>query len=229
MAIAPISSVSFRNNYNQVNFEGKKKEHTHSKMSNALKSIPLATLIAMSSLNMQAEDVVVARAEIENADAITGQNAKVLFCDTNGDPSNVEKILFVFEDLLKYKEKINGREVPVRQTFTKTYELDSVRVEKVTEIFDNEPDRHSTRYYISGPTVSMWSNSRTDDVPYEQSKLVRLGHTKKHPKDEIQVTQRVYDYLKELLGSQLPEKVTTVTEDGDLNYKIEMDEFNYHL
>ena len=26
MAISPVSSVSFRNNYNQVNFEGKKKE-----------------------------------------------------------------------------------------------------------------------------------------------------------------------------------------------------------
>ena len=70
MAIAPVSSVSFRNNYNQINFEGKKKEHTHSKMTNALKSVPLAALIAMSPLNMQAEDIVVARVEIENADAV---------------------------------------------------------------------------------------------------------------------------------------------------------------
>ncbi len=227
MAIAPINKVSFRSNYNQVNFEGKKKEHTHSKMTNALKSVPLATLIAMSPLNMQAEDVVVARVEIENADAITGQNARVLFCDTDGNPSNVEKIVFEFEDLLKYKEKINGREVPVRQTFIKAYELDSVRVEKVTEVFDNEPDRHSTRYYISGPTTSTWSNSRTADVPYEQSKLVRRGRTEKYPREEIQVTQRVYDYLKQILGSQLPEKVTTVTEDGDLNYREEMGEFDY--
>ena len=227
MAIAPVSSVSFRNNYNQINFEGKKKEHTHSKMTNALKSVPLAALIAMSPLNMQAEDIVVARVEIENADAITGRNARVLFCDTDGNPNNVEKIVFEFEELLKYKEKINGREVPVRQTFTKAYELDSVHVKKVTEVFDNGPDRHSTRYYISGPTTSTWSNSRTADVPYEQSKLVRRGRTEKYPRGEIQVTQRVYDYLKQILGSQLPEKVTTVTEDGDLNYREEMGEFDY--
>ncbi len=227
MAIAPINNVSFRNNYNQVNFEGKKQEHNHSKMTNALKSVPLATLIAMSPLNMHAEDVVVARVEIENADAITGQNARVLFCDTNGDPSNVEKIIFEFEEQLKYNEKINGKAVPVRQTFTKAYELDSVHVKKVTEVFDNGQDRHSTRYYISGPTTSTWSNSRTADVPYEQSKLVRRGRTEKYPREEIQVTQRVYDYLKEILGSQLPEKVTTVTEDGDLNYREEMGELDY--
>lgn len=52
MAIAPISSVSFRNNYNQVNFEGKKKEKSSGlHVSNSIKAIPLATLIALSPLN----------------------------------------------------------------------------------------------------------------------------------------------------------------------------------
>lgn len=53
MAIAPINNVSFRNNYNQVNFEGKKKEKsTVLHLSNSIKAIPLATLIALSPLNI---------------------------------------------------------------------------------------------------------------------------------------------------------------------------------
>ncbi len=172
------------------------------------------------------EDIVVTQAEIEDADAITHENAKVLFVDTDGNPDNIEKILFEFTELLKYNETINGEKIPVRQTFTKTYELDSVFIVNVTEVFDYRPDSHSTRYYISGPTTSIWSNSRTADVPYEQSKLVRKGHISKYPKENIQVTRRVYDYLKELLGSQLPVKVTSVTEDGDLNYRIEMGELD---
>lgn len=53
MAIAPVSSVSFRGNYNQVNFEGKKREKSSGlHVSNSIKAIPLATLIAMSPLNV---------------------------------------------------------------------------------------------------------------------------------------------------------------------------------
>lgn len=52
MAIAPISNVSFRNNYNQVNFEGKKREKSSGlHVSNPVKAIPLAALIALSPLN----------------------------------------------------------------------------------------------------------------------------------------------------------------------------------
>lgn len=53
MAISPINKVSFRNNYNQVSFEGKNKEKSHhtSSIKTTLRAIPLATLIAMSPLN----------------------------------------------------------------------------------------------------------------------------------------------------------------------------------
>jgi len=52
MAIAPISSVSFRNNYNQINFEGKKeKKSSGLHVSSSIKAIPLATMIALSPLN----------------------------------------------------------------------------------------------------------------------------------------------------------------------------------
>lgn len=52
MAIAPVSNVSFRSNYNQVNFEGKKKEKSSGlHVTNSIKVIPLATLLALSPLN----------------------------------------------------------------------------------------------------------------------------------------------------------------------------------
>lgn len=53
MAISPVASVSFRNNYNQVNFEGKNKKNNVDLhyASNTIKAIPLATLLALSPLN----------------------------------------------------------------------------------------------------------------------------------------------------------------------------------
>lgn len=176
-------------------------------------------LFAVTSL---ADDYVITTVEIEKAEAITNRDARVLFIDTDGDRTNIEKITFEFTELLKYKEKINNVETPVIQTFTNAIELDSVFVKHVTEVFDYEPDRQSVRYYISGPCTSIWSNSRTADVPYEQSKLVRRGHTVKSDKETIGVTQRVFDYLKEILGNQMPIREWHVTEDGDLNYDIEM-------
>lgn len=174
-----------------------------------------------------ADDYVVTKVEIEEADAITNRDARVLFIDTDGDRTNIEKITFEFEELLKYKEKINNVETPVRQTFIKAIELDSVFVKHVTEVFDYKPDSQSVRYYISGPGTAIWSNSRTADVPYEQSRLVRRGRTEKSDKVTIEVTQRVFDYLKEILGNQMPIREWHVTEDGDLNYDIEMGLYDY--
>ena len=51
--ITAVNNISFKNNYSQVNFEGRKdKEHRgHRGITNTIKAIPLATLIALSPLN----------------------------------------------------------------------------------------------------------------------------------------------------------------------------------
>ena len=55
MAIRPVTSVSFGTHSNRLAFEGRKDRENHrpSYVSNTIKSIPLATLIALSPLNSQ--------------------------------------------------------------------------------------------------------------------------------------------------------------------------------
>ena len=58
MAIAPITSVSFRNNYNQINFDGKKREHGSNSGMIPMKklAVPLAaTVLAMTPSNVSAK------------------------------------------------------------------------------------------------------------------------------------------------------------------------------
>lgn len=126
MAIAPISSVSFRNNYNQVNFEGKKKDKTSGlHVSSSIKAIPLATLIALSPLNNVEADAQVRAASakprtevvqgIENPNLIkaerlhnvvkdpTGKEPDDLviqFYDRDGNKSTTEEI-FLFSKITK--------------------------------------------------------------------------------------------------------------------------------
>lgn len=107
MAIAPISSVSFRNNYNQVNFEGKKKEKSSGlHVSNSIKAVPLATLIALSPLNTVDADAQVRansnrRVEIVNTERLNSvlidangspQNLFISFLDENGNKNNIERV-----------------------------------------------------------------------------------------------------------------------------------------
>lgn len=113
MAIAPISSVSFRNNYNQVNFEGKKREKSSGlHVSNSIKAIPLATLIALSPLNSSALDNSSATQANTRLEQIKSKRELVfhvalpkelglpgaqgvMFYDTDNDPSDVEQAIYV--------------------------------------------------------------------------------------------------------------------------------------
>ena len=165
----------------------------------------------------KAEEYVVARATIDHADALTGDGAKVLFIDTNNDKNNFEKIVLEFEENRRYNETINGEKVLVRQNLVIDYELDHILIVKVNEVFEHKPTAYRTDYYFVGPTTYIYSNSRTADVPYEESKLVRKGHTQKTKEARIKVNKTVYDYFIELLGRDLPVKTEEVTENGDAN------------
>ena len=113
MAIAPVSSVSFRGNYNQVNFEGKKKEKSSGlHVSSSIKAIPLATLIALSPLNNSAlSNSSVSQSDIRTEQVqhkrelvfqialpqelgLSGKHG-IMFYDTNNDPSDAEKAIYV--------------------------------------------------------------------------------------------------------------------------------------
>lgn len=120
MAISPVSSVSFRNNYNQISFEGKRKEKSESVIhsTSPLKAVPLAVMLAMSPLNsveaqstssnnrqVEVTEVVSARdpyaGQIISADKVrqidypSGQeylNIQVKYWDKNNSPSSIESV-----------------------------------------------------------------------------------------------------------------------------------------
>ena len=114
MAIKPVSSVSFSNQHNSVNFEGRKNRNGHSNetATNTLKSIPLAALIALSPLNVGASEAAALSNSISQTEQVNNQTenfvgripipinlgtrtATVLLFDTDGDPSNAEKAVLL--------------------------------------------------------------------------------------------------------------------------------------
>ena len=115
MAIAPITSVSFRNNYNQINFDGKKREHGSNSGMIPMKklAVPLAaTVLAMTPSNVSAKynmDAEPITTEVMANDTIaTGyidyegydrrspeKKIRIFFLDTDGNPNNDAEALMV--------------------------------------------------------------------------------------------------------------------------------------
>ncbi len=116
MAISPINSVSFRNNYNQVNFEGKKHEKSDGlRVSNSIKAIPLATLIALSPLNnieadAQVKNTHANRIEVVQAktydkilfDGDSSIGLKFRYLSSDSDNQTIEKIDAESQELLSF-------------------------------------------------------------------------------------------------------------------------------
>ncbi len=164
----------------------------------------LILLMTPAGFYAHAEDTVVANVTIEDADAVDKTDALLLFCDTNSDPTNVEKIIFEF------KKYTYSSIVPIKVEYTESLDLDGVLVESVTQTFKQKPSNHFKRYYIYGPAK----------IKFEKS-----GKEKSYTDYKIQVDKRVYDYLKEILKDQLPMKETTVTESGDPEDNIDDDDY----
>lgn len=75
MAISAVSGVSFKNNY--IHFEGKKKKHTGGEQRHSSpmrKAVPLAVLLAMSPLALEAQNNTTERPTI----SVTATHSKVL-------------------------------------------------------------------------------------------------------------------------------------------------------
>ena len=123
MAISPINSVSFKNNYN-LSFEGnKKKNHAgnHPVSSPYVKAVPLAVLLAMSPLNetyaqkKQFTDIdkkVYSGVLADNRHK--SKDLTVKFVDSDGDLSTVEHVNFQSEHAfgkLMNKEPLNRYDI----------------------------------------------------------------------------------------------------------------------
>lgn len=220
MAIAPISSVSFRNNYNQVNFEGKKKEHKSSGMHipSAVKAIPLATAIAMSpltSVDASAQDLlngdaIVGEAHVENSwYSPWGMRDCYLYgVDTDGNSATSEQLF-----LQRYFSPASGD--PERKTIkdvdgiNRTYGIsgkEGLRVDtlEVKHEYESYPGLGlglwGDNYYAIGPGFSTTYGFTTE----HGTKVGKEYKTK--PRMRQRISKELYDFIKECMGDRIEYK-----------------------
>lgn len=193
MAIAPISSVSFRNNYNQVNFEGKKKEHKSSGMHipSVVKAIPLATAIAMSPLTSVDAS---AQCTFENDRLIGsfvspngwlferfglvggGVNCGVAVEDLDGDGRG-DKLHLQRSGVVKVNSPRRG--------VYETTELEGLRVDTVGHYYDGLNKKEL--YYAKGPGY--------DEVWYTLDDGREVAKTNNHPHHMTFISETLYNQL----------------------------------
>lgn len=129
MAIAPITSVSFKNNYNGVNFEGKKRNSGNNSGMTPMKklAVPLAaTVLAMTPSNVSAKydmDAEPVTTEVMANDTVAykymdyegydrsypDKKIRIFFLDTDGNLNNESEALMVQRnENITYKRPVRG-------------------------------------------------------------------------------------------------------------------------
>lgn len=221
MAISPISSVSFRNNNNQVNFGGRKEkpEHSSSSLTNTLRSIPLATLIALSPL------------------------CEAYALDKDNLPSsNLERTFYTGID--KNDQSLGGFLIPKG-----TIPWDGVPTMTYVQFFDNDRDNSDyeklvietypsgkmglpDKIYVKDFVVSSTYNTDTGKTKTKyiiegRSSKVRANkdgerHEKLKPGVSTEVSKEVFEALKRQLGDAMRIKVEKNTTNNELEQDAQM-------
>lgn len=213
MAIAPINNVSFRNNYNQVSFEGKNKEKSHqtSSIKTTLRAIPLATLIAMSPLNnVEAQTNPTANKEkvvqMQTYKNPVKDGCNILFISNDGNDSDAEAIALQHGRILNYSRTIRGVKTDLEKRENFKQYLDTLKTLNVTYVFeDGSPSVTEKQYVVAGP--------RTNDVFVSEANTYKtLKHdTSKSEHAEYVIDKELYDYLLQFM-----EKNSVITEDREI-------------
>ncbi len=165
MAISPVSAVSFRNNYNQVNFGSKhrKEEENYSSRpaGTLMKSIPLAALIAMSPLvGAQAQLIKGITPNEKIVKSLTYKNpdkdgCDILFISNDGNDSNAEAIVLEHGELTKYSRSFNGVRKNILKRENERQYLDTLKiVHERVKYSDGTITKPTTKYVVSGPCIS---------------------------------------------------------------------------
>ena len=213
MAISPINNVSFRNNCNQVNFEGRNKEKSHhtNSVKNTLRSIPLATLIAMSPLNSVeaqtnptvGEEKLIQMQTYKNP-VVDGCN--IWFISNDGNDSDIEAIALQHGRILNYSRTIRGVETNLEKRENFKQYLDTLKTLNVTYVFeDGSPSVTGKKYVVAGPRIN-------DVYVSEAGTFKTLKHdTSKSEHAEYEIDKELYDYLLQFM-----EKNSVITEDREI-------------
>lgn len=217
MAVSPISSVSFRGNYNQVNFEGKKEEKVGgAHVSNSIKAIPLATVIAMSPLvaTYAQGNVVFPQSNLK----------KELYSEINDNDTKVARAFLLANE-------INWAE-PHGMTVITAYDSDgdaSDYEKLLVEVKSPKAGGPTTKMYVRGLTIVSTYNTDTGKTTKEyiiegnRTKSLKKadGTTveKRQPGVSKSVSKEVFDALRERLGEGIQIKTKKLTTNNDTEAK----------
>lgn len=242
MAIAPVNSVSFRKNYNQVNFEGKKKEKSsgmHVPM--AVKAIPLATMLAMSPLNeINAENVIEAgKTEVTDAPITNAPKNKTFtyYTDYAVKRAWPETVTVEFDSYdgdrkpesvtLHYRHNrtggtmINGVRTPLIIKDLKRLDVFEVKVVNVKrECFDGTIVDDKKEYYAVGLLAYHRKKYNEDG-----STLIEDQGVEMKSNHEEEITPSFYKKLVDTMGDKL--KQTSVDEIKKSSGDSYLDMINY--
>ena len=147
MVIRPISNVNYnRQNYNNLNFEARKKNDNQyheapRRSSGLLKSIPLAAIIAMSPLNSaQAQNTYQPQEKIvlqQNYDD-GKEKFKIYFISTDGNDDNAEKLKISYEEDIHGHTYSNGEMAECQSKKYHTVTLKGFETVHTNILYQNE-------------------------------------------------------------------------------------------
>ena len=219
MAIVPVSNVSFRNNYSQVNFEGKKKDKSSGLyVSNSIKAIPLATLIALSPLNgVQAQtnnagsNEKVLTVQTYKNPALDGCN--ILYISNDGNDADVEAIALQYGQTTTYNADVDGQRTRLIKTVNTKQYLDTLKqVNVVYKYDDGKPERKYTKYVAAGSSTYNTYIDRADTKKQIRHSSGRMKH------DEYEIDKELFEYLKQFMEDgeiKIENKVVNVSSEED--------------
>lgn len=220
MAIVPVSNVSFRNNYSQVNFEGKKKEKSGGlHVSSSIKAIPLATLIALSPLNgVQAQTNNAG----SNEKVLTVQTYKnpasggcnILYISNDGNDNDIEAIALQYGQTTTYNGDVNGQRTRLVKTVNTKQYLDTLKLVNVVYKYDDgKPERKVTKYVVAGSSTYNTYIDRADTKKQIRHSSGRMEH------DEYEIDRELFEYLKQYMEDdeiKIENQIVKVSSDEDL-------------
>lgn len=221
MAISPVSSVSFRNNYGQVNFEGRKEksEYHSSSFTNTLRSIPLATIIAMSPM----VDTY-AQGNVTFPDS---NLKKELYSEINDNDTKIAKAFLMASE-------INWSE-PHGMTVLTAYDSDGDASDYEKLVIEIKPTRNggsSSKMYVRGLTIMTTYNKDTGKTTKDyiiegiRTKSIKKADgtvvEKRQPGVSKKVSKEVFDTIRDRLGDSIKVKTKNITTDNDTEAENEI-------
>ena len=223
MAISAVNSVSFRNNYNNIQFEGKRKQDKggeHHRMSSPMKAVPLAVLIAMSPLNtVQAQNntfdskvIQSAIVKVATPPDYKGETrpCEIQYISTDNNDEDIERISLMFTEPMFTRKSINGKLTDLYYDYRVGVNADTLEVCNVITEYSSGRSVSEKRYYVSGEGSILRTGYYTDKGDY----INKDGYFEKK-KVRYEISKDLYDHIEACMEDEIQYKNTSKVVDGD--------------